>query len=251
MEYVLLSIIMIIAGFLDSLAGGGGVLRLPAYLAFGVNPIIILGTNKLASTMGIFFSAYKLKDRLKVSKKLTRTLALLAFLFAALGAAISRLINPNYLKFLIIAVIPFTAYLMLSNKQLGNTETRRKIGIKKSNKAAKIIASLVALYDGFLGPGSGTMYAVFLTKYVGFDLVQATAMAKVLNFCSNFFALLFFLSIGALNIKLGLAMGVFSIIGNLLGVYVGKRHGAKVIRPLIIFVSFLIIAKFILDYFKA
>jgi uncharacterized membrane protein YfcA len=250
LDFLFISIIMTIAGFIDSLAGGGGVLRLPAYLAYGLNPVLILGTNKLASTMGIIISAYKLRDRLTVSKKMVKILAALAFIFSVVGAALSRLLNPDYLKFIIVIIAPLMAYFIISNSKLGREERRRHIGIKKSNRAAKRIAAFVACYDGFLGPGAGTMYAVFLTKYAGFDILQATAIAKILNFCSNLFAMLFFLAIGAANIKLGLLMGIFSIIGNILGVYVGKRHGAAVIRPMIILVCAMIVLKFIWDYYS-
>lgn len=250
MDYIFISIVMILAGFIDSLAGGGGVLRLPAYLAFGLDPALILGTNKLASSMGTIVSAIKLRDRLTVSKKLIKTLGALAFIFSVAGAALSRLVNPGYLKFIILIIAPTMAYFIISNESLGRTATRKTIGIKKSNKAAKMTAVLGSAYDGFLGPGAGTIYAVFLTKYAGFEILQATAIAKILNFCSNLFAMLFFLAIGAMDIKLGLLMGVFSIIGNMLGVYVGKRHGAAVIRPLIVFVCIMIVVKFIWDYYK-
>jgi len=249
MDFVFISIVMVLAGFIDSLAGGGGILRLPAYVAFGLDPALILGTNKLASTMGTAVSAFKLRDRITVSRKFVKVLAVLAFIFAVIGAALTRLINPHYLKFIIIIIAPVMAWFVISNSHLGRSQTRLKIGIKKSNRAAKMLTSFTAAYDGFLGPGAGTMYAVFLTKYSGFEILQATAIAKILNLASNLFAMLFFLAIGATNIKLGLLMGVFSIIGNMLGVWAGKRHGAKLIRPMIVLVCTMIVAKFIWDYY--
>ncbi|MDR1684610.1 MAG: TSUP family transporter [Elusimicrobiota bacterium] len=248
-NFLFISVVMTLAGFIDSLAGGGGVLRLPAYLAFGLNPALILGTNKLASTMGIVISAYKLRGRLTISKKLLKVISILAFTGAVIGAALSRLLNPDWLAWIIIIIAPLMAYFIISSGSFGRVETRLRIGVKKSDRAAEKIAFLVAVYDGFLGPGAGTMYAVFLTKYCGFEILQATAISKILNFCSNLFAMLFFLAVGATDIKLGLIMGIFSIIGNILGVYVGKRHGAAVIRPLIILVCALIVIKFFYDYF--
>ena len=238
---------MFLAGFIDSLAGGGGIITLPAYLIFGINPAQLLGTNKLSSCMGTTISAWKFKDRIKISRKLLLWLMALALGFSVVGAAMTLLIDPKNLKFVILLVIPIVAAFVITNKNLGATETRQHIGIKKSNKAAQRIAASVACYDGFLGPGTGTMLAVFLSKYAGFDLVQSTAIAKVLNLCSNLFSLIFFLMVGAVNIKLGLMMGMFNIAGNSLGVYVGKRRGAKIIRPLIILVCIMIACRVIYD----
>lgn len=248
MDFIFLAILMFSAGFIDSLAGGGGIITLPSYLAYGLNPGLLLGTNKLSSCMGTLISAYKLRKSIKISRQFLIRLAVLALVFSAFGAALSRLINPDKLKFIVLIIIPLSAYFVISNKNLGRSETRLDIGIKKSNRAAKIIAAGVSCYDGFLGPGTGTMFAVFLSKYSGFSMLQATAIAKVLNLCSNIFALVFFLSVGAVNIKLGLLMGIFNILGNSLGVYIGKKRGAEIIRPMILFVSFIIAAKFIVEF---
>lgn len=244
-----MALLMTAAGFINSLAGGGGIITVPAYLAFGLNPALLLGTNKLSASMGAAMSAYKLRHHLKVSKKLVRVLVYHAMFFSVLGAVLSRLINPQNLKFLVLILIPFVAYFVLANKDLGRTETRRQIGVKKSNRAAQFTAGFAAAYDGFFGPGAGTIYAVFLVKYAGFELVQATAMAKLLNFCSNILALIFFLLIGSVNIKLGLAMGAFNILGSWLGVSVGKRRGAAIIRPMIIIVCGAIFIKFFIEVF--
>ena len=249
MDYVFLAAVIMSAGFIDSLAGGGGIITLPAYIAFGLNPAFLLGTNKLSSIMGTTVSAYKFRTRISVSRKLVIALSVLALFWSAVGAGLTKLVNPQYLKFIILAVAPIMAYFIISNKNLGRQETRMHIGIKKSNRAAKVIAGGVACYDGFLGPGAGTMFAVFLTKYAGFEIVQATAIAKVLNLCSNFFALAVFLIMGAVDIKLGVTMGLAGIAGHSLGVWVGKKHGAVVIRPMIVFVCAMIILKLIWDYY--
>ncbi len=249
LSYILLGLVVATAGFIDSLAGGGGILTLPAYLIFGVPPALVLGTNKLASSIGTVIAAYKFRKSITVSKKLVWRLTVLSLSFSALGAGLSRLVPADKLKFIILIIIPVMVYFILSDKKLGRVETRQKIGIKKSNRAAKKITSAVACYDGFLGPGAGTMFAVFLTKYAGFEIMQSTAITKILNLASNVFALLVFICVGAVNYKLGLLMGCFSILGQSLGVYVGKRRGANIIRPMILIVSFIIFIKFSYDIF--
>ncbi len=247
-EYLFLGFLLFVAGFIDSLAGGGGIITLPAYLAFGLNPAMLLGTNKLSSCMGTLVSAFKLRKNIKLSHKLLLRLMWLALLFSAAGALLSRLIPPQKLKFIIFIIIPLMAYFVIKSKNMPEGENRLKTGIKKSNRASRFIAAGVSLYDGFLGPGTGTMFAVLLNRYSGLSLLRATALAKVLNLCSNVFALSMFLVLGAVDIKLGLIMGIFNIGGNMTGVYIGKKRGAKIIRPMIITVCILIILKLIYDY---
>ncbi|MDR1123780.1 MAG: TSUP family transporter [Elusimicrobiota bacterium] len=250
MDYIFLALAVMIAGFIDSLAGGGGLITLPAYLAFGLDPAFILGTNKVSSIMGTAISAYKFRKRIKISRKLVMALSARALLYSAVGAGLSRLLAPAHLKYIILIIAPVMAYFIISNKNLGRGENRRAIGIKKSNRAARFIAGGVACYDGILGPGAGTMYAVFLTKYAGFEMVQATAIAKVLNFCSNLFALAVFICLGAVNFKLGIAMGCAAVVGNTAGVYAGKKYGGALIKPMIVFVCALIIFKFVWDNYR-
>lgn len=245
-DYILLSLIMFVAGFVDCLAGGGGIIRLPAFLSFGVPPEMVLGTNKLTSVMGAAVSAWQFRPNIKISKGLIWQLSIIAFVFAALGALLSRLVPPENLKFLILIIIPLSAFFVISSKHFGQKSTRLKVGVKKSISYARKIAAFGALYDGFLGPGTGTFFAVFLSKYCGFSLLASTGLTKVLNFSSNLFALIVFLALGAVKIKLALAMGFFSILGSAFGVYIGKKKGAKIIRPLIIVVCIFITLKFLL-----
>jgi len=245
-DYIILSLIMFIAGFVDCLAGGGGIIRLPAFLSFGVPPEFVLGTNKLTSVMGAAVSAWQFRPNIKISRKLILQLSIIAFIFASLGALLSRLVPPENLKFLILIIIPLSAYFVISSKHFGKTSTRLKVGVKKSIKNARKIAAFGALYDGFLGPGTGTFFAVFLSKYCGFSLLASTGLAKILNFSSNLFALFVFLALGAVKIKLALCMGFFSILGSSFGVYIGKKNGTKVIKPLIILVCCVITLKILL-----
>ncbi|MBQ4493128.1 MAG: TSUP family transporter [Elusimicrobiaceae bacterium] len=245
-DYIILSLIMFVAGFVDCLAGGGGIIRLPAFLSFGVPPEFVLGTNKLTSVMGAAVSAWQFRPNIKISKGLIWQLSIIAFVFAAFGALLSRLVPPENLKFLILIIIPLSAFFVISSKHFGQKSMRLKVGVKKSISYARKIAAFGALYDGFLGPGTGTFFAVFFSKYCGFSLLASTGLTKVLNFSSNLFALIVFLALGAVKIKLALAMGFFSILGSAFGVYIGKKKGAKIIRPLIIVVCIFITLKFLL-----
>ena len=246
MDYVYLGCMLLAAGFVDSLAGGGGLITLPSYMAFGLNPALLLGTNKLSSCMGTSVAAWQFRRQIKLDKKFLAVISALALLFSAAGALLSRVIHPSNLKILIIIVIPFAAYFVITRKKISGV--KEKYTAAQKNRFAKIISASVALYDGFLGPGAGTMYASFLARFCGYDIVQATAVAKVLNLCSNLFALFVFLGLNAVSIKLGFVMGLCNILGARLGVAVGKRRGGAVIRPLIVLVCVAILIKYIYEF---
>ena len=110
-----------------------------------------------------------------------------------------------------------------------------------------IIACSIGCYDGFFGPGTGTFLALAFTRFSGYGLLRATALSKILNLSSNIAALVFFIFIGRVNIKLGLIMGCFSMIGSYFGAHVGKFKGQLIIRPAIVIVCFLLVVKIMLD----
>lgn len=242
-----LGLFVFAAGFIDSLAGGGGIITLPAYLAFGVPPSLVLGTNKISSLMGTSVSVWKFKDKIRIEKSILIKMVLLAALAAPLGAWLSRLINPANFKYVMLVILPLVALFVLKNRNFGAKEKRHRFNARQARRNRYIVSGVVSCYDGFFGPGTGTMLAVFLTRFAGFDLLRSTACAKLLNFSSNLFSLALFLSLGAVNIKLGLMMGVFNIAGNYCGASLGRQKGQKIIRPMIIAVCLLIAAKLVYD----
>ncbi len=253
MEYEILNFAMLafsvfVAGFVDSLAGGGGIITIPAYLAFGIDPILLLGTNKMSSSMGTFLSALKYRDKIKIEKSIFIKMLICALIFSAIGAWLTTLINPEKLKFIIFILIPLVAIFVIVHKNFGSVDGSAKMCKVKKKNLSCVISASVACYDGFFGPGTGTMFATFFVKYVKMDLVQATAIAKSLNFTSNIFSLILFSYLARVDFYLGISVGLFSILGNSFGVFVGKRNGQKIIRPMLILVSVLIILKLIFSH---
>jgi len=244
----ILAFFIFVAGFVDSVAGGGGLITIPAYLSFGIDPIFLLGTNKMGSSMGTFFSAFKYRDKITIEKKVLWKMVAIALISSMIGASLTLLINPEKLKYLVIILIPLVAIFVLKHKNFGAEDGGHKMCKVKRKNVSYVISGGGAAYDGFFGPGTGTFFAVFLTKYAKFDLVQATALAKWLNFSSNIFALLFFSLVGRVDFYLGITMGLFSILGNSFGVFVGKRKGQKIIRPMLIIVCFGIFAKLVFGF---
>lgn len=235
------------AGFIDSLAGGGGIITLPAYMAFGVPPGLLLGTNKVSSLIGTTVSVWKFRKNIRIEKSILIRMVLLSALAAPLGAGLSRLIDPARLKYIVLAGLIFAAAFVLVNRDFGQRHKRTRFNPHKGRRNRYRVAALMGAYDGFFGPGTGTMLAVFLTRFAGFDLLRATACAKLLNFSSNVFSLAFFLAVGAVNWRLGVVMGAFNIAGNWCGATLGKKKGQKIIRPMIIGVCLLIAGKLLFD----
>lgn len=244
-----LGIFVFAAGFIDSLAGGGGIITLPAYLAFGLPPNLLLGTNKVSSVMGTAVSVLKFKDKIRIEKSILLKMVILAAVAAPAGAGLSRLIPPEKLRIVVLALLPLVALFVLKNKDFGAKRNRYKITPKKARRNRYVVSAAVSCYDGFFGPGTGTMFAVFLTRFAGFDLLRSTATAKLLNFSSNLFSLILFFAVGAADLRLGLLMGLFNIAGNWCGASLGKKKGQAIIRPMIVCVCFLIAAKLLWDTF--
>lgn len=235
------------AGVVDALAGGGGLITLPAYLAVGLSPALVLGTNKLASSLGTFTSTVKYHRALRFSvKEFLPVLAAAAF-GAWLGARLAVLVDPRWLRPLLLAALPVVSWLLWSRRDFGREDAshRRSAGERRSR--GMLVAAPIGLYDGFFGPGAGMFYALGFVRACGYDLLGATARAKALNLLSNLAALATFLAAGRVAWRVGLPMAAFSIAGNWTGAHLGVREGAKIIRPVALLVCAGLFAKLIFD----
>lgn len=233
-----------IAGCIDTIAGGGGLITLPTMLMVGVPPAAALATNKLQSTGGsLTASLYFLRQR--AVRLQDNTLAIgTTFLGSILGswlvltldaAALARII-----PFLLILIGSYFALL----PKLGAVDSQRRIS---SRAFAGLVAPLLGFYDGFFGPGTGMFMAVAFVGLCGYNLTRATAHTKLLNFTSNVAALLYFLLFGTIYWSVGLAM----LGGQLLGAHLGAKlvfaRGAQLIRPVVTIVCFVMAIKLLIE----
>ncbi|WP_070962450.1 TSUP family transporter [Vibrio sonorensis] len=228
------------AGFIDAMAGGGGLITLPALLAAGVSPTQALATNKLQSSFGSFSASWYFIRRGVVSFKEMRVAILCTFVGAAIGAEAVQYIDASILTSLIpILLIAISLYFLLA------PSTKPHSGKPKLSEAmfAFSVGGGVGFYDGFFGPGTGSIFTVCFVAIGHFSLVDATARTKVLNFTSNIAALLFFIIAGLPVWELGLVMAIGGFIGARLGAKAVIGKGQKYIRPLVIVMSMLMAAK--------
>ncbi|MCG9596551.1 TSUP family transporter [Vibrio sp. Isolate25] len=229
-----------VAGFIDAMAGGGGLLTLPALLAAGVSPTQALATNKLQSSFGSFSASWYFVRNGIVSIKEMRLAIVCTFIGSAVGAEAVQYIDTGVLTSLIpILLVAISLYFLLMPK------TKQHSGEANISEAmfAFSVGGGVGFYDGFFGPGTGSIFTVCFVALGHFSLVDATARTKVLNFTSNIAALLFFIFAGLPIWELGLVMAMGGFIGAQLGAKVVVAKGQKWIRPLVITMSMLMAAK--------
>ena len=229
-----LVVVAMAAGFVDSIAGGGGLLTVPALLAAGLPPTTALATNKVQSTAGALTAATTYARGGAVRPRELAPPIITTFAGAATGTLVLTRIDASRLE----AVLPWlllgvAAYVAL-RPRLGEVETVARLRPRAYTLA---VAPVIGAYDGFLGPGTGSFFAISLVGLRGHDLVRATATTKVLNLTSNLTALLVFALAGAPAWLLGALMALGQTLGARLGARTVLTRGSRLVRPALIIVS--------------
>ena len=242
--FALLFVAAFIAGFIDAIAGGGGLITIPALLSVGIPPAMALGTNKLQACGGSFSASLYFIRRKAVNLREIWLLILLTFIGASLGTIFVQLIDVNALK----AALPFFVLVIgiyfLFSPSLGEEDRKQRIGYPLFAFTA---AAGIGFYDGMFGPATGSFLTLAFVLLLGFNLSKGVAHAKILNFTSNFASLIFFMLGGAILWKVGFVMMIGQFIGGNLGARMVVTKGKQIIRPLIVGMSFIMVAKMLWD----
>lgn len=233
----LVSLVALAAGFVDAVAGGGGLLTLPALLLAGLPPAAAIATNKLQGTFGVAASSHAYWRAGLVDIGVLIPSIAGAGLGAAAGSAFVSRVDPGLLKVVVPAILVMIALYFAFAPYRGVSERRQRLA---PIAFAATIAFPIGFYDGFLGPGAGSFFMAGLTLAAGLGLIEATAHTKILNLTSNVVALVVFLFAGKVVFAFGVPMALGQIIGASLGARNALRHGATIIRPMIVVVSLLI-----------
>ena len=234
-----------LAGFIDSIVGGGGLVQLPALFIFAPHyeHPTIFGTNKLSSICGTSIATVQYARRIELDWHIALLTATFAFLFSFLGASVVSFIPKETLRplvlFLLIAVGVYTAL----NKNFGAIHAP-KLNTKRANLYAMLLGAGIGFYDGFFGPGTGSFLIVAFISIFGYDFLRASATAKVVNFSTNLAALSYFTPTGNVIFALGFTMGAFNIIGAIFGARLAMLKGSALVRVLFLFVIGAMILKF-------
>ncbi|CNE10864.1 sulfite exporter TauE/SafE family protein [Yersinia nurmii] len=239
-----LFLVALLAGFIDSIAGGGGLLTIPALLAVGVPPTQALATNKLQSVGGSFSASLYFIRRGAVNLKDQRLTIALTLAGSMLGAILVQHMQADILRQILpLLVIGIGVYFLLTPR-LGELDRQRRLS---ALPFALIAGGGIGFYDGFFGPGAGSFYALAFVTLCGFNLAKSTAHAKVLNFTSNLGGLTFFILGGKVLWGIGLVMLVGQVLGARLGAHMVLTRGQKLIRPMIVVVSLVMSCKLLYD----
>lgn len=244
-KYIIVCPLVFFAGFIDSIAGGGGLISLPAYMIAGIPAHNAIATNKLSSSMGTTVSVFRYGKNGYIPWKQAVFCAVAAFLGSNLGAKLSLLISEDILKIIMLVLLPLTAIFVLNKKALD--DTREPLSEIKTIALSMCVALVIGAYDGFYGPGTGTFLILFLTSIAHMQLKKANGVAKVINYSSNISALVVFLINGKSIIPLGLTAGLFSILGNYMGSKLFDKKGVVVVKPIMLMVLGIFFVKVILE----
>ena len=245
---VLLFFVALLAGFVDSIAGGGGLITVPALLAVGLSPAQALATNKLQSSGGSFTASLYFVRRGLVSLKEMRFAIAMTFLGSALGTLLVQSIDASIME----RVIPFlimgiAGYFIFSKGVTADRDNAQKISLSLFACTAAIG---IGFYDGFFGPGTGSFFAIAFVGLLGFSLTKATAHTKVLNCTSNLASLLFFILGGHVVWAVGLVMIAGQFIGARLGSRMVVSRGQQIIRPMIVLIALTMTGKLLWEQYS-
>jgi len=246
---LLLCVVGFIAAIVDAIAGGGGILTLPAYLLFGIPPQMALGTNKFSGTACSLTSSYHYFKFGKTNTTLLKFLIPATFLGAVLGVTVVLRINQQTLRIVLIILIVTMGIYSLFSKNMG--EKNHFQGINPSSIVLGcFFAFLLGFYDGFFGPGAGSFLLFLFIKIYHYDFLNASGNAKVLNFVSNITSLILFAIHGKIVYLYAVPVSFFMILGAITGTKIACSKGSKLIKPIFILISISIAIKLLFDYFS-
>lgn len=246
-QYLVLGVLSFVAGFIDSIAGGGGLISFPAYISLGVPPHFALGTNKLASSCGTSFATFRFFRHGSIDPRIAVFSVVGALIGSPLGAKLALVLDERYLKIILLALLPVIAVVILMKKNFGGVDRSDRLSPTRVSVLSFAIGFSLGMYDGFFGPGTGTFLILAFTGVIGLNLVRASGSTKIVNLSSNIGALITFLLNGKVLFTLGLVAAVFNIAGNWIGSGLAIKRGSKIIRPIFIVSVSLLLAKIAYD----
>ena len=244
MEWILISLASLLAGFIDAVVGGGGLVLLPALFATfpSAPPATLLGTNKSASVWGTSIATWQYSRRVQIRWRALMPAAGSGFVGAFAGAWAVTVISPDFLRAMLPLVLLAVLAYTIAKKDLGRHHTPRYDGLAEK-LAAGAIGLSIGFYDGFFGPGTGSFFVFLFVRWLGYDFLNASASAKLLNVSTNIAALILFTAKGHVWWHFALPLAVANVVGSVLGTHMALKHGTGFVRAIFIFVVSALILK--------
>ncbi len=246
-QYLIVCPLMFAAGFVDSIAGGGGLISLPAYMIAGFPTHYALGTNKLSSGMGTALAAYKYAKNKYVDWKQAILCASCALVGSASGVKLALLINDGVFKIVMLVILPLTAVYIMRPKTFSDSD-KKPFDEKKTILISMLVALVVGVYDGFYGPGAGSFLILAMTGIARMKLSSANGTAKIINLTTDFTSVaVYFINGGKVSFIIGIVGGLFCLGGSYIGTRFFDKNGAKSVKPIMIIVLVIFFVKVLLE----
>jgi uncharacterized membrane protein YfcA len=247
-----LAVFSFIAGFIDAVVGGGGLVIVPFFLiSFPKLPLpTVFGTNKIAGFSGTTVAAFQYTRRVKFDLVLIGIVSLCAFCAAFVGAQTVSHISSQILKPFVLMILIMIAVYTFFKKDLGSVQTK-SLAFWKQLVYGSFFALIIGFYDGFFGPGTGSFLVLVFVVVLGFEFVTASAYAKVINCFTNISALIVFIKNGQFILPLAIVMAVFNVAGGYIGANMAMKKGNEFVRKVFLVIVTLMIAKYGWDVFFA
>lgn len=235
-----------LAGLVDAIAGGGGVITLPALFIMGLTPAQSVATNKLLAIFGSLTASITFLRQKKVDLPLVWRMALIAVLGSALGAQlVLGFKNESLFRYVVAGLIILVGILVVSNKKMG-LENHYQGLTRRTLIIGGFGALVIGVYDGFFGPGTGTFLMFLFVRFLGFDFVTGSGNSKLINFSTNLGAFILFLFSGQMLFIIGLPMGIANALGAALGARLAILKGSAFVKIIYVFIVVLVVLRLII-----
>lgn len=245
MDLAFLAVMALVAGFIDAVAGGGGLVQVPALFAAlpGEAPATLFGTNKGSSIFGTANAAWRYARRVGLPWDVALPAAAAAFVFSFVGATVVAWLPRDLVRPMVLVLLLAAVVYTLLKPDFGQVAGRRP-PTERVRPLALVVGAVLGFYDGFFGPGAGSLLIFAFVGLFGLDFLRASSAAKVVNFSTNAAALTFFIPAGHILWVAALTMAVFNVLGAWVGARLAIRHGSGFVRWVFLTVTTVLIGKF-------
>lgn len=250
LDFMIVLPFIFLAGFIDAIAGGGGLISLPAYWSAGIPPHMALGTNKFSSCCGTVFSTARYFRAKMIDVPIAIISAVMALLGSWLGASTALKLSAEFLNYLLIFLIPLITILTFVRKELGIFDNSHLLKIGYRLALGGVAGLVIGFYDGFFGPGTGTFLILIYSAILHYDFVRANGNTKVVNLASNVAALITFAQAGQIWYPIAIPAALCGIAGNLLGSKMVVLRGNKLIRQVFLLALILLLGRVLFNVFS-
>ena len=247
--WLMLCPLTFLSGFVDAIAGGGGLISLPAYLSTGMQIHLAYGSNKFSACAGTIIACIKYGSSGHILPRLGLLAGGMALIGSWMGAQLAIHLSSRMLQGVLLVALPVVAVFLLTNRGFGSQVRPWKGSRAGFYGIGAACGLLIGAYDGFFGPGTGTFLTLAFTGLLGLDLVNASGTAKVVNLASNLAAGMAYFLGGKIWFAVAIPCGACSVLGGFLGARLAVKGGARVIRPVVVIVVALLLGKVITMFF--